>query len=53
MAIVYSPEQRAKISDEAKGKVVESLDYVEEDSHWVVTFTDGTEVAFRFMAELV
>jgi hypothetical protein len=38
------------------GKTVESLEFVEADgdcpSYWVMTFTDGSETSFRFMAEL-
>ena len=46
----WTAEQRQQISDQAAGKVVESLDY--EDDYWVMTFTDGSEISFRFMAEL-
>lgn len=45
---------RESISKEAKGKVVESLEWTEADGgYWAMTFTDGQEISFRFMAELV
>jgi hypothetical protein len=49
----YTAEQRQQISKQAAGKVVESLEFEEEDGgYWVMTFTDGSEISFRFMAEL-
>ncbi len=48
----YPPDQRQQISARAQGKQVESLDYEPEDGYWVMTFTDGSEITFRFMAEL-
>jgi hypothetical protein len=58
MAVKFTPKQRAEISADAKGKVIESLEYSEAEpsdpvgDYWVMTFTDGSEVSFRFMAEL-
>jgi hypothetical protein len=50
----YSEQQRLQISANAKGKTVESLEWESEDGgYWVMTFTDGSETTFRFMAELV
>lgn len=49
----FNAEQRAMIIDQTKGKVVESLEYDDSDKYWIMTFTDGTETSFRFMAELV
>ena len=51
--MTYTPEQRGQISAQAQGKTVESLEF-EEDAggYWVMTFTDGSEISFRFMAEL-
>ncbi len=51
-------EQRRRVSEDAKGKVVESLEWCADDDfrnggYWVMTFTDGSEICFRFMAELV
>ena len=43
---------RAVIMETTKGKVVESLEYVDDGDYWVMNFTDGTEMSFRFMAEL-
>jgi hypothetical protein len=48
----FGPELRRRVIEESKGKCVESLQYVEEDDYWVYTFTDGSEVSVRFMAEL-
>lgn len=51
--MIYPPEMRQAISEQAVGKTVESLEYVEADGgYWVMTFTDGQEICFRFMAEL-
>lgn len=47
----YTEEQRKMLSEEAKGKTVESLEW--DEDYWVMTFTDGTETCFRLMAELV
>ena len=56
----YTEDQRKSISEQAAGKRVESLEYVSETSHrgrdesyWVMTFDDETEISFRFMAEIV
>jgi hypothetical protein len=41
---------------QSSGKIVVSLEYDHgignDDGYWVMTFTDGTEITFRFMAEL-
>jgi hypothetical protein len=51
--VKYTTEQREQIARDGAGKVVESLEFEEEDGgYWVMTFTDGSEVSFRFMAEL-
>jgi hypothetical protein len=61
MTVKFTPKQRADISADAKGKVIESLEWEESDpsnpadlesGYWVMTFTDGSEMSFRFMAEL-
>jgi len=50
----YDEKMRERISETAKGKQVESLQWVEVDGgYWVMTFTDKSEVSFRFMAELL
>lgn len=49
----WTAEQRQQISEQAKGKTVASLVYEEDDRYWVMTFEDGSEISFRFMAELV
>lgn len=52
--MIYSEDQRRRISEDAKGKTVESLAWEAADGgYWVMAFTDGTEISFRFMAELV
>jgi hypothetical protein len=49
----YTEQQRKEIAAQAKGKVVESLEWeADAGGYWVMTFTDESEVAFRFMAEL-
>lgn len=52
----YTAEQRRQISGQSSGKIVVSLEYDHgignDDGYWVMTFTDGTEITFRFMAEL-
>ena len=48
----YTEEQRRQISQQARGKTVESLEW-EQEGYWVMTFTDGSEISFRFMAELI
>jgi YD repeat-containing protein len=50
---MWTDEQRAQIGAGAAGKVVESLEWDAEGRYWVMTFTDGSETSFRFMAELV
>jgi hypothetical protein len=47
----YSTEQRQQISNDAKGKVVESLEWEENGEYWVMTFVDGSEVSIRLMVE--
>lgn len=53
----FNDEQKAHISADSKGKVIESCEWSPADKsgpgYWVMTFTDGTEICFRFMAELV
>lgn len=50
----YSDEQRKRISDESKGKTIETMGWEPDDGgYWVITFTDGSELSVRLMAELV
>ena len=50
----YDPVMREKIKNEAVGKVVASLVWVvDSGGYWVMTFTDGSEISFRSMAEIV
>lgn len=50
----YTTEQRRQIIADAAGKTVESLEWEpDQGGYWVMTFTDGSEISFRFMAELV
>lgn len=48
----YTSEQRAQISEQVAGRKVEALEYEPEGDYWAMTFDDGTEISFRFMAEL-
>jgi len=46
-------EQKQRLSAEAKGKTVESLEWVDDmGGYWALTFTDGSEMSFRFMSEI-
>ena len=49
----YKEEQRESIIKESIGKTITDLEYVEGDRYWVMSFSDGSEMSFRFMAELV
>ena len=49
----YTATQREQIKVEARGKTVQELNYDEEDKYWFMTFTDGSEISFRFMSELI
>ena len=49
----YNKEQREKLKEEAKGKIIKNLDYDEEGNYWVMEFIDSSEICFRFMAELI
>lgn len=57
--MIYNEEQRARMIAAIAGKIVASLEYVEAEpgntwpSYWVMTFTDGSEISFRFMSELL
>ena len=48
----YNEEQRGSIIKESIGKTITDLEYVERDRYWVMSFSDGSEMSFRFMAEL-
>ena len=48
----YTLQQQEQISREAAGKRVQSLEYDSVGRYWVMTFDDGSEINFRFMAEL-
>jgi len=53
--MIYTNKMRERISNDAKGKIIESLEWCEyeEDKYWAMIFTDGSEICFRFMAEMV
>lgn len=53
--MIYTPAQRKMISEDAAGKTIESLEYDDDPAagYWTMTFADGSEMSFRFMAELV
>jgi hypothetical protein len=53
--VTYTPSQRERIAEQFKGKKIERAEYVEADGdgYWVIYFEDGSEIAFRFMAEIV
>ncbi len=55
--MIYNEQQREAQKKTIEGKTIQSLEYEEADdttpSYWVMTFTDGSEIAFRLMAELM
>ncbi len=53
MGIKYTKEQRESIIKQSIGKKIIRLRYDKGVDYWIMTFTDGTEMSFRFMAELV
>ena len=53
MGIRYTPEQRNQISEDSKGKVIESVEWDDVGGYWNMTFEDGSEMSFRFQAELI
>ena len=52
MGIIYTDAERQQIASHAQGKVIDLLEWVEKDRYWVITFTDGSEVCVRLMAEI-
>lgn len=48
----YTEGQRTQIAADAGGKTVQSLEWEGDGAYWVMTFTDGSEMSFRFMAEI-
>lgn len=57
MAVTFTPEQRAAISQGAAGRTIAELAYSEGPpetggGYWNLRLDDGTEFQFRFMAEL-
>ena len=49
----YNEQQRKVMSADAIGRVIKSLEWVEDGKYWVMTFDDDYECSLRFMAELV
>ena len=52
MGIEYSKERIADIIKQTVGKKVTQLSFVEEESYWVMEFSDGSEMSFKFMTEI-
>ncbi len=52
MGMKYDKSMRDRISQDAIGKIVESLEWDDEECYWVMSFTDGTEISFRLMTEI-
>lgn len=49
----YTEEQRQQIAADAAGKIVQELMWEgDAGGYWVMTFEDGSEISFRFMAEI-
>ncbi len=53
MGIKYTQKQRERISEDSKGKVIKSVEWDDLGGYWNMTFEDGSEMSFRFMAELI
>jgi hypothetical protein len=50
----YTEKQRAQVSNEARGRIVESLEWTDADGgYWTMTFSDGATISFRLMNEMV
>jgi hypothetical protein len=50
----YTPAQRQAIRTEVSGKTIAWMEWTDADEgYWVMTFTDGSELCVRLMAELV
>jgi len=49
----YTPEQRKQISEIAKGKVIESMEWIDStDGYWVITFQGGYKMGVRLISEV-
>jgi hypothetical protein len=48
----YTEGQRTQIAADGAGKTVQSLQWEGDGAYWSMIFTDGTEMSFRFMAEI-
>jgi len=48
----YNKEQRESLIKESIGKTIIGLEWDSEDKYWIMEFNDGSEMSFRFMAEL-
>jgi hypothetical protein len=47
---------RRELSQEIEGKVIESMEWEQDEKYWVITFTDGPEIHVRlihFSADLL
>ena len=58
--MTFDQEQRERICAEAKGKIVQSLEWSENENdadglggYWVMIFTDGSKISFRLLVEAV
>lgn len=49
----FTLSERVVIMEKSKGKVIESMSYDESEEYWTMTFTDGSEMSFKFMAEMI
>jgi hypothetical protein len=50
---MYSPEMRERVSKEAKGKTIATMEWCDSDGgYWAIEFTDGSEMCVRLMAEI-
>ena len=49
----FTKEQIKTIKSDIVGKKVTEFYYDDEDDYFVMTFEDGSETSFRFMADLI
>lgn len=49
----HTKEIWERVVSDVKGKVVDNLEYDEEGKYLLMSFTDGTVMSFRYIAELL
>ena len=49
---LYNEQMREQLREDIQGEVIEDLRYVEEGDYFILVFTDGFEIPFRFMSDI-